>query len=114
VLKTVASIGRLTSQKSSGLDDLVDSVVNATHLVKLVVKNIASDDYFLETEEVRKETPMRILLKNIKGNVANPSISCSITDFSGKTYSVKVLGVCDRVLRESENLGLGMDEISKI
>lgn len=114
MLEAVASIGRLTSQKSSGLDDLVDSVVNATHLVKLVIKNIASDDYFLETEEFRKETPMRILLKNIKGNVANPSISCSITDFSGKTYSLKVLGFCDRVLRESENLGLGMDEISKI
>jgi len=93
VLEAVASIGRLTSQKSSGLDDLVDSVVNATHLVKLVIKNIASDDYFLETEEFRKETPMRILLKNIKGNVANPSISCSITDFSGKTYSFKSLGV---------------------
>ena len=44
MLEAVASIGRLTSQESSGLDDLVDSVVNATHLVKLVVKNIASDD----------------------------------------------------------------------
>jgi len=114
VLEAVASIGRLTSQEGSDVDDLVDSVVNATHLVKLVIKDMTADDYFLETEEIRHDTPKLILLKNVKGNVANPSISCSITDFSQKTYSLKVLGFCDRVLRESKNLGLSENEISQI
>ena len=114
MLEAVASIGRLTSQEGSDVDDLVDSVVNATHLVKLVIKDMTADDYFLETEEIRHDTPKLILLKNVKGNVANPSISCSITDFSQKTYSLKVLGFCDRVLRESKNLGLSENEISQI
>ena len=114
MLEAVASIGRLTSQEESDLDDLVDSVVNATHLVKLVIKDMTKDDYFLETEEIRQDTPKRILLKNVKGNVANPSISCFITDFSHKTYSLKVLGFCDRALRESKNLGLSENEISQI